>query len=134
MSGSLARLVLRAQARLPVAEPWRPSRYAAGSPEEIGAESIAQLSDRHEPSPKATPRGPAAEPAEPRSAPIGGEREIVTEPSGPPVAKPVATTTIASALSAQTAPIGHEPPEQPPRRMPVTPELARISPKPSDDG
>ena len=49
MSGSLTRLVLRAQGRLPVAEPLLPSRYAtgpqaAGFSEDVGIELAAQPS------------------------------------------------------------------------------------------
>jgi len=153
MSGSLARLVQRAQGRLPVAEPLLPSRYAAaGSPagplEEIGAEPVLQSSPGPpEPATSTSTRAPEptvpTEPSHPRPAPIGA-RDTDAEASGPsPVAKQAAPNAVVGPRSAPVARSGGEPTEPPSRLIsaatepvraaqPAPPDVVSVSPRPAE--
>ncbi len=145
MSGSLDRLVLRAQGRLPVAEPLLPSRYATGSPaglaEEIGAEPVAQsvASHREPPAPTIPPtlsRTPAPTPTpmsvprvEPRPPPIGAQHEVAAEASSPsPTVAGPATISLASPVSIAAERSSDEPPGRPARPPPTAAEPARAPP------
>ena len=153
MSGSLARLVQRAQGSLPVAEPLLPSRYAAaGSPagplEEIGAEPVAQPSpSRQEPATSTPTRAP--EPTAPtersnlRPAPIGARDIDVKANGSPPVAEQAAPNAVVGPRSAPVARGGGEPTEPPPRQLSaatgpvrvaqsVPPDVVSVSPRPAE--
>lgn len=134
MSGSLARLVLRAQGRLPVAEPLLPSRYATGPQpgfsEEVGIEPA--------PRPSSSPREPAipvrstVPSSAPRSegpspTPANGIRpESSAGGSSPP---PLAETRTTAPIAMPRTMVAEHPTVEPrsPRQVPAAPELGRAA-------
>jgi hypothetical protein len=128
MSGSLARLVLRAQGRLPVAEPLLPSRYAAGPQpgfsEEVGIEPAVPLSSSpRDPLMPVAPAGPLSAPRSEPPAPgrlVGAWAGTIAETSDPaPLAEARTTAPVA-----MPRPIFAERPaaEPLPRRVPTSQE------------
>ena len=132
MSGSLTRLVLRAQGRLPVAEPLLPSRYAtgpqaAGFSEDVGIELAAQPSSSPgEPAIPVARTVPASAPAALRPS-IGARSETVAEASESP---PLAEARRTAPGTAPRPTIAERPAaaSSPPRRVLTAPEPAHAAP------
>jgi hypothetical protein len=139
MTGSLARLVLRAQGRLAVAEPLLPSRYAAGPQpgfsEEVGIQPAVQpTSSPREPS---MPMAPMAPLAAPRAAPpaprpsVGAGPETIAETGDPPLSAESRTTipvAVPRPMLAEHPAAEHLPAEPlPPLSAPTVQESARAT-------
>jgi hypothetical protein len=119
MSGSLARLVLRAQGRLPVAEPLLPSRYAPAGPAEPPAAAEPGWPD------------PAIVPAQPPSPSPPAATVPPLAPARPPSPRPetedapAPPAPVVTSASIRPAP---SPPPTPFEERPIRVEAVRPAP------